>query len=128
MEQRLDDNGTLEGLRERLVAAAEAMPRRTVEALQAAADDIRVRVDSGPGGLGHIRTGRLNESLHGEGPNAVEVLDADRFAVTIGSDLRYAAIQASRFKREGPLVPIDPAAVREIVDEEVMEPLREEFS
>lgn len=128
MEIGLAPSQQAEGLRQRLLDAAEATQGRAVEALQAAAEDIRVRIDEGPGGLAHIRSGRLNESLHGEGLDAIEILDEKRMALTIGSSLKYANAQQRRFIRtEGPLVPISNPAVREIVEEQVLEPLRGEF-
>lgn len=113
--------------RQRYTAAQQSVVTNLHEAIPEIKARIRDEVDDGPGGIHHIHTGRLNESLHGEGPDAVdiEVEGADGFQVVVGSAVRYATIHARRFAYEGPLVPVDPEMVREVISDHYLPGLKE---
>ena len=96
-------------------------------ALEEMAAEIRDAVDEGPGGLGHIRTGNLNDSLHGENAASVFELDERGSVLVIGSLDPAAAFQQRRFgETEGPRVPIDPAMVSRVGSEHLHRLLTED--
>ncbi len=108
------DNGFAR-MRERYESAQQTLVTDVQEAIGPIVESIRFAIDDGPGGLNHIVTGRLNDSLHGENEDSVEILlkTEDGFQIVIGSLDPAAVFQARRFAdTEGPVVPVDAEMVR----------------
>ena len=110
---------------DRLLERVEGTPRRLVGARDRALDRIdgalKDAANLGSGGIRHIRSGRLNDSLNGIGAEAVERRTDD--SVSRGTAVRYAAFQIRRF---GPLFPLDRTEPTRIVAEEMHRALADE--
>jgi len=107
--------------------AADGVRPMLASALEEMAAEIRDAVDRGPGGLGHVRTGHLNDSFHGENEDSVFELDEAASRLVIGSLDPAARMQARRFAAtEGPVVPIDPAMVARVGSEHLHRLLTED--
>ena len=107
--------------------AADGMRPMLAEALEEMAERIRDDIDKGPGGLGHVRTGHLNDSLHGENEDSVFELNEATSTLVIGSLDPAASRQEWRFARsEGPVVPIAPKMVEEVGTRHLKTLLRED--
>lgn len=113
--------------RQRYTSAQSVLSTNLHAAIPDIAAHIRDRVDDGPGGIDHIVTGNLNDSLHGENADSVyiEIETDDGFTVVIGTLDPAAVFQARRFPEEGPVVSADPDEVRNIIDDHFLVDLRE---
>lgn len=111
---------------ERYQSAQQNIVTNVQEAIPEIVARIRDAADDGPAGIHHIDTGHLNDSIHGENEDSIELLlpTVGGFHITIGTLDRAAVFQARRFGYEGPVVPVDPEMVREVVSEHYLPDLK----
>ena len=114
-------------MRNRYTTAQAMVATNLHEAIPEILAGIRDDIDDGPGGIAHIDTGNLNDSLHGENADSIEIKveTDDGFIVVIGSLDPAAVFQARRFgDREGPVVPLDPEKIRAAISEHFIPDLK----